>query len=186
MSGPDTASRTYLLAFSAVCTFGIINMCTEIRHRNGPRRTVLLTFFAADTACLTGFCHSLSFCMRSAEYSCLLLIRHKLNQMSRTFLHTFSARLTCFPVHNRNAVHNVNGIKGTRLYAASKSKTPVCTCLCSAAWHKRHHLAVLHVSTTSCPMISAITFAAASPPTGQPFTGASPFAMAAARPSQPG
>ena len=41
-------------------------------------------------------------------------------------------------------------------------------------------------SPASCPMIAAIFAAAAAPPTGQAFTGASPFAMAAASPSHPG
>ena len=40
-------------------------------------------------------------------------------------------------------------------------------------------------SPASTPMIALIFSAAAAPPTGQPFTGASPFAIAFASPSQP-
>ena len=44
----------------------------------------------------------------------------------------------------------------------------------------------LMLSTLSVPMIFATRAATSAPPTGQAFTGASPFTMAAASPEHPG
>lgn len=46
--------------------------------------------------------------------------------------------------HKINSIHNMNGIKRTDLYAASKSTASVITCLCTAIWNKRKHLTVFH------------------------------------------
>ena len=45
----DTMSRTILFAKSAIGTLIVIDMCHIICHRNSLYRTVLFTFFTADT-----------------------------------------------------------------------------------------------------------------------------------------
>src|SRR5699024_806781 len=67
------------------------------------------------------------------------LVRDQLDQMFRTYGHTFSACFARFPVHNRNAVHNMDRIKRTRLYTGAVAEAAVSTSFCSSVLHLGCH-----------------------------------------------
>ena len=140
----------------------------------------------------------------------LLFIRCKLDQMFWTGGDTFTTGFTCFFVNYCNSVYNMDRIERTCLYAASETKTSERTSFWSSILHHGCHLAVCNsciiiclfcvfsqvpahfTNATSCtlspassPMIAAIFAATGAPPTGHCPTGASPFAIAAARPEHP-
>ena len=121
-------------------------MCTEIFHGNCTVWTCFFALLTADTSNLTGIHHLFALIMGAAVHSHFLVVRNQLDQMSRTFGNTFATGFTCFFIYYCNAIYNMNGIKWTDLYAASKATAAICTGLCSAVWHERKHLAVFHSS----------------------------------------
>ena len=66
--------------------------------------------------------------------------------MMRTFRNTFTAGLTGFTVNNCYSVYNMNCIKRTSFYTASKSHTSIIACFGSAAWNECHHFTVFYTS----------------------------------------
>lgn len=140
----DHASGADFLTCAAVGAFFIINMSTEICYGNSAVRTGFLTFFTADTSHLTGRSNSFSFIMRTAAHKGGLGIGNQLDQMIRTFGNTFAAGLALLLICHSHTVDNVDGIKGTGLYAASESHTAIGTAFCTAARDKGHHLTVLN------------------------------------------
>ena len=73
--------------------------------------------------------------------------------------------------------------------AALQSCIPLYSYFSFVASHVPLHLTLATIfspAPASTPIIAATFSATAAPPTGQPFTGASPLAIAAAKPPQPG
>ena len=132
------------LTFTAACTLIVIDVCTEIGNCDRLGRTILLTFFTADTAKLAGNCNCLTFCVGAAGYTCLFVIWYQLDQVTRTFGNTFATGFTCFLIYDRNTIHYMDRIKWTCLYTASEAHTSKCTVFCTAARDESHHLAVFH------------------------------------------
>mgnify|MGYP007061170510 FL=1 len=116
------------------------NQC-ERRICNGDCtvRTCFFTFLTSDTSEFTCSCNGFSLCMRATANKCFLIIWCKFNQMMRTFCNTFTAGLTGFTVNNCYSVYNMNCIKRTSFYTASKSHTSIIACFGSAAWNECHH-----------------------------------------------
>lgn len=112
------------LTFTAACTLIVIDVCTEIGNCDRLGRTILLTFFTADTAKLAGNCNCLTFCVGAAGYTCLFVIWYQLDQVTRTFGNTFATGFTSFFVYHCNSIHNMNGIKRTDLYALPNPQHP--------------------------------------------------------------
>lgn len=115
------------LTFTAACTLIVIDVCTEIGNCDRLGRTILLTFFTADTAKLAGNCNCLTFCVGAAGYTCLFVIWYQLDQVTRTFGNTFATGFTCFLIYDRNTIHYMDRIKWTCLYTASEAHTSKCT-----------------------------------------------------------
>mgnify|MGYP007007660309 CR=1 FL=1 len=132
------------LTFTTACTLIVINVCTEIGNCDCLGRTVLLTFFTANTTKLAGSCNCLTFCVGAAGYTYLFVIWYQFDQVTRTFGNTFAAGFTCLLIYNRNTIHYMDRIKRTCLYTASEAHTSECTVFCTAAWDESHHLAVFH------------------------------------------
>ena len=84
--------------------------------------------------------------MRATANKCFLIIWCKFNQMMRTFCNTFTAGFTGFTVNNCYSVYNMNCIKRTSFYTASKSHTSIIACFGSAAWNECHHFTVFYTS----------------------------------------
>ena len=103
-------SRTILFAKSAIGTLIVIDMCHIVCHRNSLYRTVLFTFFTADTAFVTGIHSSLTFILRTAAYFYCLLVRNQLDQMMRTDSHTLTEGFTFFFIHMGDAVDDTDGV----------------------------------------------------------------------------
>ena len=123
----DTMSRTILFAKSAIGTLIVIDMCHIICHRNSLYRTVLFTFFTADTAFVTGIHSSLTFILRAAAYFYCLLVRNQLDQMMRTDSHTLTAGFTFFFIYMGDAVDDTDRVKITRLYTGTVAETSMMT-----------------------------------------------------------
>ena len=64
--------------------------------------------------------------------------------MFRTCGYALSAGFAGFFVHLCNSVHNMDCVKRTCLYTATKAKTAIITGFCPAAGHKGHSAAVFH------------------------------------------
>ena len=126
-------SRTILFAKSAIGTLIVIDMCHIICHRNSLYRTVLFTFFTADTAFVTGIHSSLTFILRAAAYFYCLLVRNQLDQMMRTDSHTLTAGFTFFFIHMGDAVDDTDRVKITRLYTGTIAETSMMTFFLTAA-----------------------------------------------------
>ena len=110
------------LTFTAACTLIVIDVCTEIGNCDRLGRTILFTFFTADTAKLAGSCNCLTFCVGAAGYTCLSC--HMVPARSgctRTFGNTFATGFTCFLIYDRDTIHDMDCIKWTCLYTASEA-----------------------------------------------------------------
>ena len=163
---------------------------------------------------ITGGSYCFALCMGTASYECLLFVWHQAGSGDAWTLwqHTYHrlCRLPGSPLlhHRSHGSHQTD--RPLRSFRSPGSRK--CTALRSAAWDKCHHLAVFHAGITDNCRLSLsqvplhFTYAAirvdfycflshdsgndsCRPVRRLPdrrLTGASPFAMAAARPSQPG
>ena len=61
------------LTVTAACTLIVIDVRTEIGNCDRLGRTILFTFFTADTAKLAGSCNCLTFCVGAAGYTLSLI-----------------------------------------------------------------------------------------------------------------
>src|SRR5699024_6284788 len=73
-----------------------------------------------------------------------LIIRDQLNNLLRTFCHTFAAGLTLLFIYLSDAVNNVNGIEGADLYAGAIAQTTIGTCFRAAVLHQSRHFTVFY------------------------------------------
>ena len=85
------------LTFTAACTLIVIDVCTEIGNCDRLGRTILLTFFTADTAKLAGSCNCLTFCVGAAGYTCLFVIWYQLDQVTWSIWQHICHRLYMLP-----------------------------------------------------------------------------------------
>ena len=129
---------------TAICTFVIINMCTEVSNSDRTVWTGILTFFTSDTSDLTGGSYCFALCMGTASYECLLFVWHKFDQVMRTFGNTFTTGFAGFSVNDCNTIYDMDRIKRTGFYTASESHTAVIAGFGSAARDKCHHFTVFY------------------------------------------
>ena len=116
----------------------------EITDHNRILRTVLLAERTADTADLAILHGNRSLILGAAGYRILCIIGYEGNQVLRTNLHTLTTRLTCFLIDNGYSVYDMNGVKRTHGYTASKPETTVVAALRTAIRDEGKHPAVLN------------------------------------------
>lgn len=110
----NDANRTFLDTQLAANTLILVNMGQVVLHRNGLLGTGLGTLHAANTASGTGLpgIAALIFVL-TQDYGLALVLRHNGDHGVRAGSGTGTTAYTLFPIHLCDAVHNMNGIKGT-------------------------------------------------------------------------
>ena len=99
----------------------------------------LLTHLASDTS-NGAYRHDIfTLIPGAALYKVLLLVGHKLDQMTRAHGDTFSASLAGILVYYSHTVHYMDGVKGTGLHAGALSETAESTGLRASVLHHIDH-----------------------------------------------
>ncbi len=102
-------------------TFALVDGCHIVLNSDGSGRTILFADVTCDTSHLTIAVNRFTHILGLADNNLFCAVRNKVDKVMRTDLDTFAAGLAGVLINYSHAVHNVDGIKLTYLYAASSA-----------------------------------------------------------------
>ena len=121
----DDLGRTFGSAFAALSTFFIIDMRQIINHMDRIRLTLLLAQMTADTACAADCLHLGSSVLVRTLNGDLIVDRFDLDQTFGAGFYTEPAADAAGSVYHGDAVHHMDGVCRTNLYAGAEAQTAV-------------------------------------------------------------